>query len=57
MKQFSFKKWLSLLPKNHTILDLQVSEYNTDDKTLTEDNVKYVTIKIMEENNVSWGRN
>ena len=53
MKQFSFKKWLSLLPKNHTILDLQVSEYNTDDKTLTEDNVKYVAIKIMEENNVS----
>tara|TARA_R100000808_G_C2133559_1_gene142266 strand:- start:1299 stop:1457 length:159 start_codon:yes stop_codon:yes gene_type:complete len=51
MKQFSFNKWLDLLPKTHTILDLKVSDFNTDDKTLSEDNVTYITIQIREEKN------
>ena len=51
MKQFSFNKWLDLLPKNFTILDLKVAAFNTDDKTLTEDDVTYITIQIREEKN------
>ena len=49
MKKFNFQKWLSLLPKRYTIMDCKLSDYNTDDKTFTEDNCKYLVIKIREE--------